>query len=289
MKRGLLITLFAASALTLSAQTRSGVESFRPKKGDWQISLTCGRGQFFSQDKMSFLVPSVNLSTGVMEDIGTGLAPEYIMKIGEGSVNNNSIVNMAGVQIKWFVADQWDLNLTAALDLNMTPSKDYEEGVEVGSASLNVPASQYIYGTVTNNWMADFGFNYHFLPKNDRLTIYIGAVVGYRMGSIQQRMPYTGIEIPSDDNGDGTPDSSDPIELYVPASTGGTLYGFKGGIVFGAEFSIARGLVLGLEVNPVTYYYSIMQISPKLTGKYSASYHNLRVFTCPNLRLGFRF
>lgn len=287
MKRRLLTALFAAATLTISAQPRSGAESFRPKKGDWQISLTLGRGQFFSQEKMQFLLPTIDLSTGAMADVGPGLAPEYILKIGEGSVNNNSVVNMAGVQIKWFVADRWDLNLTAALDLNMTPSKDYEEGVAVGngSSALDVPGSKYIYGNVIDNWMVDFGFNYHFLPRNDRLTVYIGAVAGYRMGGIQQRMPYTGIEVPSTDGSDTT----DPIELYAPASSGGSLYGIKGGIVFGAEFAIARGLILGLEVNPVTYYYSFMRISPRLTGHYHASHHNLRAFTCPNFRLGFRF
>ncbi len=290
MKKRLISALIVAvSCLTLSAQNRDGAESYRPKKGDVQASLILGRGQFFSTDKMQFLIPSINTATGEMLPVGSGVDPEYILKIGEGNTNNNSVVNMAGVQVKWFVHDHWDVNFSAALDLNMTPKKNFEEGIEVDGGSLNVPSSQYIVGNISNSWMVDVGTNYYFLPKNERIALYLGVVLGHRMGYVQQSMPYTGIEIPTDNNGDGVFDDSDPIELYIPAATSGVLYGAKAGLVAGAEFALAPGLVLGLEVNPVTYYLSVLTIQPKLTGTFITPYHNIRAFTCPQLKLGFRF
>ncbi len=293
MKKRLIFALIVAvSCLTLSAQDRGGAESYRPKKGDVQVSLMLGRGQFFSTDKMQFLIPSINMATGEMLPIGSavsGVTPEYILKIGEGNTNNNSVANMAGVQFKWFVNDHWDINVSAALDLNMTPKKDFEEGFVVDNGALDVPSSQYIVGNISNSWMVDFGFNYYILPKNERLTFYLGPVVGHRMGYVQQAMPYTGIEIPVDTNGDGMNDSTDPIELYIPAATSGVLYGAKAGFVIGAECAVVPGLVIGLEVSPVTYYLSVLTIQPKVTGTFVTPYHNVRAFTCPQLRIGFRF
>ncbi len=291
MKRRLIIALcVAAACLTMSAQDRGGAESYRPKKGDWQVSLVLGRGQFFSTENMEFLIPSINTATGEMMPVGPGVDPQYILKIGEGTSNNfNSMVNMAGVQFRWFLHERIDLNFSAALDLNMTPKKDYMEGVTVDGGALDIPDSKYIIGKVTNSWMVDVGVDYYFFTKNERLSFYVGAVLGHRMGYIQESLPYTGIEVPSDNNGDGVADSSDPIELYVPATTGGTLYGLKAGLVAGVEFTITPGLIIGLDINPVTYYFSVLSIQPKLTGKFLTPYHNVRAFTCPNLKLAFRF
>lgn len=293
MKKGLIITLFAAFAvLSSSAQQGSGVESFRPKKGDWQVGLTMGRGQFFSNESLTFLIPTVNSGTGGMDPVGPGDTPSTYLKIGDANImNNNSLVNMAGMHGKYFLTDRIDLNIAAAMDLNVTPSKDYQEGInfngsesdfggDVPDGSLDIPAHKAIYGNVTNNWMIDFGSNYYFHTKNERISLYAGAVVGFRMGSIQQVRPYTGVEV-----GEG----NDPIEMYTPSVTGGHMYGLKFGAIAGAEYSLANGLVLGLEVNPVTYYYSALSIAPKLTGRYNASYSNVRAFSCPTLRIGFRF
>ena len=100
------------------------------------------------------------------------------------------------------------------------------------------------------------------------------------MGSVQQKYPYTGQTVG---------DAGDPVELYIPSVTGGTLTGMKFGAVFGAECVLVRGLVLGLEINPVTYCYSTLSISPKLTGRYRTRFLNVRAFSSPTLKLGFRF
>lgn len=281
IKKRVITLLLAAAALTsVSAQTRHEAESsLRPRKGDWQVSLMLGKGQFFGSENLTFMLPTY--TGGVMDDVGTDAEISSVLKLGgEGVLNDNSLLNMAGVQFSYFVTDGLELNLSGAMDLNFTPSKDYEEGIAVDGSLLDVPASRCILGNVTDNWMVDLGANYHFTTRNGRVGVYVGAVAGFRMGSVQQKYPYTGQTV-GDDN--------DPVELYIPSVTGGTLTGMKFGAVFGAECVLVRGLVLGLEINPVTYYYSTLSISPKLTGRYRTSFSNVRAFSSPTLKLGFRF
>ncbi len=282
MNRRLITALIVAvSCLTLSAQGRDGAESYRHKKGDVQMSLVFGKGSVYSNYKFSGLIPGTNTFLNSGTSVGV-TDPAYYLEIGGNSdINSSSVSNMAGVQVKWFVHDRWDVNFSAALDFNMTPKKDYQEGVEV-SPGLNIPNMTYVHGKITNTWAVDVGTNYYFLPKHERLTLYVGAVLGHRMGYIQQQFAYTGQNV---NYGDG----DNPIELYVPADLSGAVYGLKAAAVAGGEYAITDGLVLGLEISPVTYYYNVLAIHPKVTGTFQASHHDIAAFANPQIRLGFRF
>ncbi len=289
-KRVIFTLLLVAAALTdVSAQSGTDAESsLKPRKGDWQISLMLGKGQFFGSENLSFALPTWSPS-GAMNDVGIDPDVSTVLKLGgEGTLNDNSLLNMAGVQFSYFVTDAWEINLSGAMDLNFSPSKDYEEGVVIDEKDplLNTPNSRYIMGNVTDNWMVDVGANYHFTTRSGRVGVYIGAVAGFRMGTVQQELPYTGLTV---EQPGSTDDESDPLELYFPSVSGATLTGMKFGAVAGAECVLVKGLVLGLEINPVTYCYSTLSISPKLTGRYRTSYSNVRAFSSPTLKLGFRF
>ncbi|MEI3448333.1 MAG: hypothetical protein V8Q99_09705 [Bacteroides ovatus] len=45
-----------------------------------------------------------------------------------GSLNNNSLVNIAGIEGKYFVSDNWDVNFQFSMNVSLTPKKDYVEG-----------------------------------------------------------------------------------------------------------------------------------------------------------------
>ena len=60
-------------------------------------------------------------------------------------------------------------------------------------------------------------------------------------------------------------------------------------LVAGIEYSIAPGLVLGFQFNPLAYRYDVIQICPKGFDKYNASHHNIKIFDMPVLKLGIRF
>lgn len=59
--------------------------------------------------------------------------------------------------------------------------------------------------------------------------------------------------------------------------------------VAGVEYSLMKGLVLGLEFQPFAYRYDIIQIAPQGFGKYNVGHHNIKIFDMPVLKLGFRF
>lgn len=45
-----------------------------------------------------------------------------------GSLNNNSLVNIAGIEGKYFLSDNWDINFQFSMNISLTPKKDYVEG-----------------------------------------------------------------------------------------------------------------------------------------------------------------
>ena len=67
------------------------------------------------------------------------------------------------------------------------------------------------------------------------------------------------------------------------------MFGLKGALVAGIEYSLTPGLILGFEMQPVAYRYDIIQIAPQGFDKYNVSHHNIKLFDMPVLKLGFRF
>ena len=59
--------------------------------------------------------------------------------------------------------------------------------------------------------------------------------------------------------------------------------------VAGIEYSLAPGLVLGFQFQPLAYRYDVIQLCPKGFDKYNASHHNIKIFDMPVLKLGIRF
>ena len=67
------------------------------------------------------------------------------------------------------------------------------------------------------------------------------------------------------------------------------MFGIKAAAVAGIEYSLAPGLVLGFQMQPVAYRYDVIQICPKGFDKYNASHHNIKLFDMAVLKLGIRF
>ena len=109
--------------------------SFRPKKGDWQINLNMGAGQFFDEyNGMNYLLPTYINESGYVPDLGLdyGYTANQSEDIGialdlGAAFNDNSIVNIASIQGAYFLTDRIQLNAFFSLDMNVTPKKDYME------------------------------------------------------------------------------------------------------------------------------------------------------------------
>ena len=298
----LLLAMMAAPMLaqTFSSKKCDGV-MFAPEKGQWQISVFMGGNNNFYKEQTNYLLPTFTNKNGVVglpntSETHKGDLNTYLQIDG---LNGNSLTNILGFEGKYFLSDCWDINMQFSMDINLTPSKDYVEGDYSSVPDMIIPAQDYISARMTNNWYAAVGTNRYFKVSNPRIHPYLGASVGFQMARVETTEPYTG-ETYSDNDGDGSIDSfypntngedldNLPTQVYVSGSRAGQMFGIKAAGVAGIEYSIAPGLVLGFQCQPLAYRYDVIQICPKGFDKYNASHHNIKILDMPVLKLGIRF
>lgn len=259
---------------------------FAPQKGQWQVSLVLGNGSFFSQfDGMNYLLPEHGAtSVGLPSDGGTEhQSGDPGLFLNLGTLGENSILNVAGVQAKYFLSSRWSLTMLFSMNVNLTPKKDYVEG-DMEVEDMPIPSYKYVEGRMSNSWMANVGSDYYFRTKNERISPYLGLTGGFRMARLETHLPATG-EVVTDP---GT-DEETPIEVFRPSHRAGQIWGAVGALVAGVDFSVAKGFVLGIEVQPASYQYSRIQIKPAGMAPYEVGHHNIKAFAMPSLKLGFRF
>ena len=314
MNKKLCIALFALLLVvpTMAQQAKESERdaSFAPRKGQWEISAHIGNSQMFNQDLSGYLLPTYYSNgsfwnpVGLPNDNGTAnQSGDPGMYLSLGSLENNSLANLIGLQTKYFVTDHLDINLMFNMNIQMTPAKDFIEG-DNSVSNLPIQQSQYMEGRLTNIWSASIGSNYYFNTRNERINLYIGETLGWQMGNIQTVLPYTGEtvanDIESEDNiGDSDDENEfgeiigdlleDPIEMYVPNSRAGQVMALKAAMTAGVEYSVAKGLVVGFEVQPVSYVGSMIRVCPKAATKYVATHHQINLFSAPRVRIAFRF
>lgn len=261
---------------------------FAPRKGQWQVSLVLGNNSQAYDDNMTFLLPQYSNTSGEIGlpngsgDFSGNLAP-YLNISG---LNDNNLINIAGLQAKYFFNDCWDINFSVGMNINITPKKDFIEGDQETVPDMIIPDQKYINAQVSNNWYVTVGTDRYFKTSNARIHPYVGVLAGFQMARIEINEPYTGKTYQADGESD---DEALPQQVYIASGKAGQMFGIKGALTAGVEYSVAKGLVLGLELQPVAYRYDVIQICPKGFDKYSTSHHNIKLFDMPVLKLGFRF
>lgn len=253
-----------------------------------QVSLLLGNAGMFDQET-TYLLPKYgdnNLGFGFEEgqsdDPGTYL---MLNDLGEGS-----ICNMAGIQFSYYVANAVDVNLSFGMDLRSTPKKDYVENFD--AQGMNVQGAKWVEGQLKNNWLLNAGGNYHFSVSNKRIDVYAGGQAGYQHGQITANRPYTDTEAGylSVNSTEGEVTREGEAEtLYFPRSRAGQINTITGAVIAGVNYSLAEGLILGLEFSPYTFQYSMLELCPKGARVYQTVHTTNRFFASPMLKLGFRF
>ena len=255
---------------------------------------------------MNYLLPTYISESGYVPDLGLGYGNTVNQSEDLGialdlgaTFNDNSIVNIASIQGAYFLTDRIQLNAFFSLDMNVTPKKDYMESAYYEDDDpLNLPGYKYMEGRVSSKWMLGVGGNYYFPTRNERINLYAGGMVGFQMGRVETVTPYSGEMIEdnvTDDEGqeDGEQlegeSGKEPIELFRPTNKAGTVWAIRGALVTGIEYSIMKGMILGFEVQPAAYNYTVLRIQPQGMASYNAAHHNIRVLACPSLKIGFRF
>lgn len=211
-----------------------------------------------------------------------------------GSLNDNSIANIAGVQGKAFVTNRLALTAMYAMQIDMTPQRDYTDGIRIGAddlsqesglsmEDLNVGGIQWVDGRVTNKYFANIGAEYYFNNCNGRLFPYAGVMGGFQHARIQAYLPYTGMTVDTD-----IPGQPDPIELYALDTRAGEQYAISGAITAGVEYNLLPGLNVALEVRPFQYSYAAIRMYAD-GQEFDACEHQFKFFAFPQLKFGFRF
>lgn len=279
----LLLAMMSAPILaqTVGSKHGDGV-MFAPQKGQWQISMFLGGGNTFYNETTDYLLPNFTNKNGSVGLPGTanGDMSQFLQIDG---LNDNSLTNILGFEAKYFVSDCWDINMQFSMDINLTPKKDFIEG-DNSVPDMIIPEQKYISARMTNNWYVAVGSNRYFKVSNPRIHPYLGASVGFQMARIETTEPYTGETYYDDNVGEEI-----PTQVYLAGSRAGQMFGIKGAGVAGIEYSVAPGLLLGFQFQPVAYRYDVIQICPTGFDKYNASHHNIKIFDMPVLKLGIRF
>ena len=295
IKKLCIICLSAFLTVSLVAQSGNrSSEVFKPKCGDWQVSLQLGSGKFFTEyDGINYLLPKYNNSGGsTIGDLGlpggsTGNQsgdPGLYLDLG-ASFNSNSIVNIASIQGAYFLTDRIQVNLAFSMDLNITPKKNYVESFwDPKDDPTSLPNYQYVEGRISNKWMVAAGGNYYFRTNNNRINLYTGAVLGYQRAGVTTLSPYTGEVTPG-----SSTDPNEPVEIFRPNRRLGMVHGIRGAAVAGIEISLMEGLVFGFEVDALSYNYTLLRMTARGMGSFSTAHHNLRAITYPSVKLGIRF
>lgn len=290
-----LLLLASMSAPLLAQTVGSSCDGamFAPKKGQWQISVFLGGGNNFYNENTSYLLPSFTNTSGSVGlpdgdgEVSKGNLNQYLQING---LNDNSLTNIIGFEGKYFLSDCWDINLQFSMDINLTPKKDYVEG-EATVSDMIIPAQDYINARATNNWYVSVGSNRYFKVSNPRIHPYLGGSLGFQMARVETTEPYTGETYADgeDEGGDEVGEGGLPTQVYLSGSRAGQMFGIKAAGVAGIEYSLAPGLVLGFQFQPLAYRYDVIQICPKGFDKYNTSHHNVKIFDMPVLKLGIRF
>ena len=190
----LLLTCITAAPSLAQRYSSSDDASFAPKKGQWQVSVLLGSGKFFNENT-SYLLPKFTNTEGVvgLPNGGTDNSGDLNRYLNIGSLNNNSLVNIAGIEGKYFLSENWDINFQFSMNISLTPKKDYVEG-DNSVPDMIIPAQSYINAQMTNNWYTSVGSNYYFKTRNERIHPYLGGALGFQMARIETTEPYTGDE-----------------------------------------------------------------------------------------------
>ena len=318
LKRLSIIALTILMTVPATAQPKESCEcAFGPKKGQWEISLNLGRGQFFNDaNGLYYLLPAEDgTAIGIGSNAGTyemvaGTGNDHISAdiatyvLNTGSMNANSIINIAGIQAKYFISDNWAISFGGAYNMNMQPGKDYQEGQKSfidpeGYDPLNpddktgkvgigdIYGQKAVLGVTSNSGIANLGVDYYFhINRAPRVTPYLGVLGQFKIARIDSYYPYTGqLMIDDIETGDL---KYEEVDVYR-SNRAGNAMGFVVGLNFGVDFSVTENLILGINVAPVAYQYNLIQLQVMGQDTYNVYNHNISVFKYPQLKFGFRF
>jgi outer membrane protein W len=270
MKKILLLALLGVLITPLRAQEAASVGSgYAPRAGNYQVNLLLGKGLFYANADNLLLIPQNAAVVG--EGLTTNL-PSYLTLTDP---NENSLVNMIGIEAKYFITNQIAVSLSGAGYINNTPWREAVDATPVEDYQL--PKYVNIDAQLKTRVVASLGGQYYFTVGNDRIHPYAGVLGTFQFASLSAQSTYSGLENLEADRQDA-------------GVRTGQLFGWAAAAVAGIEYSVFPGLVVGFEIKPFSYYYSGLTLfaQPGLNAM-TGENQDYAVFAQPTFKIGFRF
>jgi len=265
MKRILVIFVILVSFGIVQAQeVIKEVIRIGPTKGTVTASLVLGNSSTYSNNGWLAL-PSANQSTYSIVSPSLSQNP-----------TQNSLVNMIGIEGKYFLTNTLALRLNGSTVFDATPGYEGVPAVTLNDAVI-LPGYNDIPARANAEVIINAGVDKYFATKNAHLFWYAGPVLNFHYGR------KTGFEV-TGSTADTNVDVSTTSTRYAEA------YGFGISGVAGAEYYTTSGIVFGLELRGISYMYTVNSILPVEGLKTLRSdNHNISFLSLPTIKIGFRF
>ena len=242
MKKLLLITLLFSASFVAVAQEETQEETqeevqennnYRPKKGSYTVSILMGRGNHINEGS-TYIGSSFAVS---------GQAPS----VNTISTNDNSVVNMAGVEGKYFIEDKMAISLTGAFTFRSTPSAVNIPSVTDASGVTVMPGYNSVIGEDRYDAHLAVGLQWYLKLKSPKLIPYVGFSLPFDYARTSTFDPTVNL------NGNTVPLGLKHIELFG--------IGVQG--VAGLDYYLSEDLFIGFDVKPLSYNYVMNSKKPQ--------------------------
>ncbi len=249
IKKLLILAVLPMMCLTAGAQNKEGL---LPKKGDLTVAATVGYNSY-----TNIMAPS-------------GLLTDY--EVAALSTNWTDKQLMVGLELGWFVHNNWKLNLGGGFNFT------------------NNPGYSAVPGTIDVNTEAGDGSipNYRAVANASSLTfnVFTGIDRYFKLNGVPGLMLYTGVR-------GGYAYSQNQAKYDEPESMGKTVaeaFNIRGALTFGMDYYVLPGFFVGCQVDPFAYTYNKTTFKPQEgLGNLSANSHNYSILAAPTLKIGFKF
>lgn len=254
IKKLLLSAVLPILCLTTVAAQSSAQQDNTPKKGDVTLAATVGYNSYASVKAL----PG-NLTNYEASALSTDWSQKKLM---------------VGLEGGWFVSDAWKLSLGGGLNFSNNPGYT---GVP-GTADENLGLEDNL-GMIPNyRAVADsHSFSYNVTAGIDRY---------FNVKSVKNLMVYTGLRLGF---AYGLNEEKYDEWTSMGKSTAET-WNARVGFTFGADYFVAKGMFVGISVDPLAYTYNMTSYKPQEgLANLAADGHNIGFLAAPTLRVGFVF
>jgi hypothetical protein len=255
----------------------SSAADYAPAAGDISAAIIFGRGNFYDGGlEMEAVTPLPSTSWQV-----PGTAPSANVIDG----NDNSITNMVGGEVRYFLMDNIALKLSGGAIIRNTPAQHNVPGIIDSDAPVGAYIPNYEATEADNKVQLNInlGGEYHFSSKYERLFPWGGLTIPFYYG----RQSYFDPTIFYPDPNSTSPADPEPLDVGVRSTE---IVGFGAQLVGGVDYYLLEGMYVGFEIKPVSviYAYSTKSPGPGLDMKQSDN-TTFGFFSQPFFKVGFRF